>query len=128
MLPGVRASFRSLKVAKWPREMLHSYFDFWANFWRDAAEAVSQRNDVVDWIVQFGDVEKKVLDVHPDTGLPALIAPLRCWIDERLPADARRGLAIVFRIDPRLGVVHMLRGPASTVACAEKALSRSSLC
>ena len=106
--------------------MLHTYFDFWANFWRDAAEAVSQPSDAVDWIVQFGDVEKKLQDIHPDTGLPAMIAPLKCRIEDRLPADARRGLAIVFRIDPQRGLVHTLRGPASTIGRAEQALSSPS--
>lgn len=106
--------------------MLHLYFDLWANFWRDAAETVGERSESVDWIVKFGDVEKMLQDVHPDTGLPALIAPFKCRIEEQLSGVDRRGLSIVFRIDPRHGLVHTLRGPASTVSSVEKALSRLS--
>jgi hypothetical protein len=104
--------------------MLHLYFDFWANFWRDAAGTVGKRSEAVDWIVRLGDIEKVLQDIHPDTGLPALIAPFKCRIEEQLSETDRRGLSIIFRIDPRHGLVHMLRGPASTVSSAEKALSR----
>jgi hypothetical protein len=108
--------------------MLHLYFDFWTNFWRRVAapEPEPEPGDGPTWIVQFGSVEKLLDEIHRDTGLPALIAPFKCRIERALSDLDRQGLAVVFRIDRQLGLVHILRGPNITVANATMALSRSS--
>ena len=115
-----------VELAKSSCEMLHPYFDFWANFWRGVAAAEPEKGGSVAFIVQFGDVERVLEDVHPDTGLPVLIAPFKRRIEEILSGRDVRGLSIVFRVDPRRGLVHTVRGDSSAVASAARALSLQS--
>jgi hypothetical protein len=104
--------------------MLFVYFDFWAGFWRRVAEVTPERNAAVKWIVQFGEVEKALETVHPDTGLSSLIGPVKLRIEQQLAGLDHRGLSVIFRIDRHQGLVHALRGPRPMVALAQAALAK----
>jgi hypothetical protein len=102
--------------------MLHQYFDFWSGFWHFVAEVVDKRIGAVEWFVEFGIVRKPLADIHPDTGLPRLVAAEKARMEAKLAGGDYRGLAVIFRIDPRQGLVHALHGPGSLVARAQHVL------
>ena len=103
--------------------MLHLYFDLFARFWHDVAESLEERSSHVQWVVQFGDVEKPLDQISPQTGLPRLILPVQERYLRALSDSGYDGLTVIFRLDPSRGLTHALRGPRSVVARAQAALS-----
>lgn len=104
--------------------MLSAYFDFWAGFWHDVAAALDERSKPVKWVVEFGSVRKPLDEIHPDTGIPGLVAPLRQRIEAALQDDDR-GLTVLLRIDPNKGLMHAFQGRESVVRRAQAALDCS---
>ena len=103
---------------------MHSaYFEWWAGFWRSVAVAFEEGAEPVHWVVEFGSLRKRLEDIHPDTGLPGVIAPVKARIEQGLEGR-RDGLTVIFRVDPRRGLMHAFRGPESVVRAARAALSR----
>jgi hypothetical protein len=78
----------------------------------------------VQWVVDFGAVRKNLADVHPQTGLPRLIAPTKAWIEQQLEGCDHAGLTVLFRIEPARGLTYALHGPRSVVAKARDRLGR----
>lgn len=102
--------------------MLSANFDCWAAFWRSIADALDERSEPVNWIVEFGSVRKRLEDIHPDTGLPKLIAPIKERIEQALQGKCE-GLTVIFRVDPSRGLMHAFRGPKRFVRAAQAALA-----
>jgi hypothetical protein len=102
--------------------VLHLYFDLFACFWHDVAESLEERTSHVQWVVQFGDVEKPLDQISPQTGLPGLISPVQRRFAHALSDNIYDGLTVIFRLDPSRGLTHALRGPRSVVARAQAAL------
>ena len=78
----------------------------------------------MQWVVDFGAVRKNLADVHPQTGLPRLIAPTKAWIEQQLEGCDHAGLTVLFRIEPARGLTYALHGPRSVVAKARDRLGR----
>ena len=101
--------------------MLSAYFDFWARVWNDAALTLDERSMGVEWIVEFGSIRKPLDQIHPDTGIARLVAPLKQRIEN---ADCS-GLTVILRIDPAKGLMHALQGSETVVRKAQAALGQS---
>lgn len=102
--------------------MLSAYFDHWAGFWRSVANALDEGTGAVNWFVEFGSLRKQLEEIHPDTGLPELIAPIKDRIEQALKGK-RGSLTVTFRVDPRRGLMHALTGPESLVRAAQASLA-----
>jgi hypothetical protein len=74
----------------------------------------------VKWMVEFGHVRRLLEEVHPKTGLPDLIAPLKGCIEQALRGD-HGGLTVVFQVHPRHGLTYAFRGPEPLVKAARAA-------
>ena len=73
------------------------------------------------WMVEFGHVRRFLEEVHPKTGLPDLIAPLKGCIEQALRGD-HGGLTVVFQVHPRHGLTYAFRGPEPLVKAARAAM------
>jgi hypothetical protein len=104
--------------------MWSAYFDAWARVWHDVAETLEAKERPVQWVVEFGTLRKSLGEVHPQTGLPALIAPSKEWIERQLEGDDHAGLTVLFRIEPARGLTFALHGPRDVVANASRRLGR----
>jgi hypothetical protein len=104
--------------------MISAYFDFWAGFWGEVAETFDARERPVQWVVDFGAVRKNLADIHPQTGLPDLVAPTKSWIEQQLEGRDYSGLTVLFRVEPARGLTYALHGPARVVAKALQRLGR----
>jgi hypothetical protein len=104
--------------------MWSAYFEMWAHVWRDVVETLEARERPVQWVVDFGPVRKNLADVHPQTGLPALVAPTKAWIERRLEDQSHEGLTVLFKIEQARGLTFALHGPRDVVAKVRERLDR----
>lgn len=102
--------------------MLPVWFNLWARFWHDLAATLEAEDRPVRWVIEFGAIKKELAEVHPQTGLPKLIAPTKERIEKQLLNAGCAGLTIVLRIEPSRGLTYALQGPRRTVERARKRL------
>ena len=65
-------------------------------------------------MVEFGSVQKLLDEVHPDTGLPTLVAATKARIEAALQGEYA-GLVVVFGVHPTHGLTYTFRGPEPEV-------------
>jgi len=102
--------------------MLAAHFDFWSSYWRHVAAGLDNRSNPVKWLIEFGSLEKSLGEIHPDTGVANIVAPLKARIEAALAGDYS-GLTVVLKIDPSRGLMYAFRGPEKVVRKAQVALA-----
>lgn len=75
----------------------------------------------MQWIVEFGSLQKRLDDIHADTGIPQLAEPLKMRFARHAHHFAE--VTIILKIDPARGLVYALRGSRDAVSRAQAALN-----